>query len=331
MFQSETLKRFSPWLAAIVCLGLAIGLVFVAFRYNATAQDFWVYWRTANDPAGAYVERDGLPFAYLPTMLLWITPLSLFPLGLSSLVWIGLSAAAIAAASRQHLSWVGTGLVLLSPPIVAGLVTGQVATALAALLLWSCATNNRLAAGVVLGVIASVKPQLVALAPLMLIADRDWRAFAGAAASFVVLVALSLAAFGLQVWADWAGSLDNFLRVISRDNLEVAITPAAAAARLGLPAWPLMAFGGLLGAWLVVRGRSLPPIGKAAAIAAGSLLMAPYAMIYDLAAIVPFLAWLAVTGHITAVFAMTGALNPMPLAVGIAHLVRQPVKSYRKS
>jgi hypothetical protein len=301
----------------------SVGLL-VWFGISGTfATDFSVYWRTANEPlAMAYLPRDELPFPYAPTMLLWIKPLSVLPMWPSFLMWVMISACCLAKACRMHLSANETWLVLAGPILIYGLGTGQVSAVLAAILLWSCTTKNRLVAGVGLAVIASIKPQLVLLVPLFLLVRRDWLAFASAALGFLALVLASILAFGLPLWFEWLGSLNNFHRVLLEQSvLGVGATPAAAAEHWHLPPLPFLLGGLACGSWLVVKCRNLGPLETSAAIATGSLMAAPYALTYDLAAMAPFLVAAIYRGSIPAAIALAGALHPIPLVLTFFQLV----------
>jgi hypothetical protein len=163
-------------------------------------------------------------------------------------------------------------------------------------------------------VIATIKPQLVIMAPLLLLLNSDFKAFLSAAVGFLAIIGISVLAFGLTAWPDWFQSMDNFHAVLVKDNvLGVAITPAAAAAHLRLPSMPFLAMGALLGIWLITKCRRLGPFEVSAAIATSSLLAAPYALTYDLAAIAPFLVWSAFRGRKSPAVALAGVLNPLPL------------------
>lgn len=312
-------------LAIGVSLITGVGLVGWFAAENLIATDFSVYHRAANEPLSqVYAPRDELPFPYAPTMLLWIAPLAIIPLWLAFVLWVSASAAALWFACRRHLDAKQAALVVFSPPLINGLATGQVSALLAALLLWSCSTRDRLSAGIALGVIASVKPQLVIMAPLFLLLRRDWQAVAAAALAFLVVVILALLAFGAGPWFDWVESLDNFRRVLRSENvLSVAATPAAVAERFHLPPLPFWLVGVALGVWLVAACRNADPLKQCAAIGAGSLLAAPYALTYDLAPVIPFLVWSVFRGSISSAIAMSGAAHPLPLVLSVANLLRK--------
>lgn len=328
MFLQSRFARFildQPALALSLVMTAfgSIGLL-VWFGISGTfATDFSVYWRTANEPLTmVYLPRDELPFPYAPTMLLWIKPLSVLPMWPAFLMWVMISAYCLAKACRMHLSVSETWLVLAGPILIYGLATGQVSAFVAAILLWSCSTKNRLAAGVGLAVIASIKPQIVLLAPLFLLVRHDWLAFGSAALSFLALVLASVVAFGFPLWFEWLASLDNFHRVLLEQSvLGVAATPAAAAEHWNLPPLPFLLGGIAFGSLLVAKCRNLGPLETSAAIATGSLMAAPYALTYDLAALAPFLVAAIYRGSISAGVAFSGALHPLPLALTFFQLM----------
>jgi len=232
------------------------------------------------------------------------------------LLWVAFSATSLWIVCRSYLPRSAALLVLLSPPLVNGLSTGQVSAALAAALLWACATHNRIAAGIAFAVIASIKPQFVIMAPLLFIITNDWKALLTSAATFCLIVAASLIAFGMDTWFVWAASLDNFRDVLhSQQVLGVSATPASAAENYGLPPLPFLIAGATFGAWLTYRCRNREPLAKSAALACGSLLAAPYALTYDLAAVMPFLVWSVLQGRVTSALALSGALHPIPLVL----------------
>lgn len=298
-----------------VSVVLSVALLIHGAIANTFATDFSVYWRTANEPAAlAYKPRSSLPFPYPPTMMLWIGPLAMMPMWVAFALWVSASIAAIILVCRNYLERPAIALLLICPPMVNGLGTGQVSAALAALLLWACGTRNRIAAGLAFAIIASIKPQLVIMAPLLLIVSRDLRALLAAMVGFLLIVAASVFAFGQAAWIDWYQSMSNFHAVLDKHNvLGVAITPAAAAEHVHLPPVPFLIGGIAIGAWLVVRCRKLGPLEMSAAIATASLLAAPYALTYDLVAIAPFLVAAAFADRKAPAIALAGVLNPLPL------------------
>ena len=310
-------------LAIGVSAMMAIGLSGVWIYTGSIGNDFGVYWRTANLPLQwAYWHGFEYPFPYMPTALLWIAPLKLTPQWLAFILWAAVGIFMLIRTCRPYLTRPELWLLFASPPLMNGLMTGQVSAVMAALMIFGCGTKNRYAAGIAFGIIASVKPQMVIMVPFFLLLLRDWKAFGAAAATFAMLVAISVSIFGLGAWSDWLASLPEFrFRLIIMDI--VGVSPAAVADHHGLNPIPFMLFGGAVGAWLVYRCRTLGPVEVAAALAVGSLLAAPYALNYDLAVVMPFLVQSIFRGQITAAVAISGAYPPVPLAIAAFNLARK--------
>jgi hypothetical protein len=292
-------------------------------HFSKFGNDFGVYWRSANVPlADVYSPEDTFPFPYMPTMLVWITPLDLVGKSVGYLVWLTVSIAAFVVVIRRYLPKLGIALTLVSPPVARGLFTGQVCAALAALSIWACRTANRTGAGVAFGVIASVKPQLVAMAPLMMLLNRDWRALRASVVTFCLAVLLSLVLFGPALWLDWLRSLQHFHQeVLDLYILPVATSPAAVAERFGYPPSVFLAVGTCVGAGVVYLCRDAEPLEKAAAITVGSIMASPYALVYDLTAVMPFLALGVSSGRILPAIGMAIPFHPTTLAISAIELV----------
>ena len=320
-------------LAVGLSAAYAAGLIAWFLLSKSIGLDFGVYWRAANEPlASVYLPRDVLNFPYAPTMLLWVAPLALLPLWLAYPSWVIISIGAFAAACRGLLNRQEIALALISPPIVYALLNGQVTIALTALLLWACGTSNRPMAGIALAIIASIKPHLVIMAPLLMLATRDWRALLTAFLATVTIVLTSAWAFGFETWQAWAQSVGHFNAILTKNNvLVVAATPYSVARYWGLSPIPFLIVGAALGAWLVVNCRGQGPLQQSAAVATGSLLAAPYAITYDLSPLVPFLAWSVSRGRIAAALAMSGTLNPLPLLLTAYCLFKRPADQLRKN
>lgn len=328
--RGKTIERAAPVIAFAYCAAMSAIILFdyvLAWKFG---NDFGVYWRTANQPVElAYRSAEWFPFPYAPTMLLWISPLGFVPKWLAYFLFVGLSIAAFVATCRPYLSKATISLCLISPPIIRAAFTGQVSIVLAAMTIWACGTGNRLAAGITFGAIASIKPQLVVMAPLMFILNRDWRAVMASAAAFAAIVLLSFA-FGFERWPEWLASIDHFHgKVVGTRIIEVGVTPALVAERLGLLPLPFIILGIIVGAATVSLCRNAPPLEKAAAITLGSLMASPYALAYDLAAAVPFVALCAMNGRILAALGLGAAANPLPLIVSTYELVRAQALGHR--
>lgn len=321
---SKTAKRAAIIIAVMVCAYKALTLFLTYTTIDVFANDFVVYWDTANRPISwAYEQRPRYPFPYMPTMLLWIKPLSLVAVLPAYICWLAISALTFTWATRKYLTMGQNLLALISRPVVFCLMTGQVSVFLAAIMLWAFGTSRKCWAGVALGAIASIKPQLVLLAPLLLLLRRDFQMMAAAGATFGAIVVAALLAFGLQPWIDWLASLDNFRTVLNANQiLRNGASPAGQASFAGYPPLPFMLLGMAVGSWLVYRCRNLGPLETTAAVTTASILAAPYAMVYDLAAVVPFLVVTVFRNRVSSAVALAGLLPPLPVIIAAFELLR---------
>src|SRR5258708_11141400 len=100
--------------------------------------------------------------------------------------------------------WLQVGSLLLCPASSITVIAGQNAFLTAALLVGGFGLLRRrpMLAGALLGV-ATFKPTLWLMVPVALIAARQWRALAAAAAMAGVLALASLALFGAEMWRQW--------------------------------------------------------------------------------------------------------------------------------
>jgi len=326
-FVRTTVGKAAPPIAIIFCIGMSACLFAGYVRAERFGNDFGVYWRAANQSIETiYFWQGRFPFPYAPTMLLWVEPLSLIPKWPAYFMFVAASAAAFILAYRPYVCRSAIALALVSPPFMRGMFTGQVCAVLAALLVWASGAKNRIGAGIAFGVIASVKPQLVIMAPLMLALNRDWRAFASAGVTFLAAALLSVLIFGAERWPEWIASMGHFHgSVVNTGVIGVGITPAMWAERFGYPPLAFMLAGTLAGAATVYLCRSLGPLERSTAVAAGSLMAAPYALVYDLTPVVPLLALLVIRGRIWAALALASPWHPLPLAITVYELLRKSV------
>jgi hypothetical protein len=321
---AHTAKRAAIYIAVIACTYQVLVMFATYSKLDVFANDFVVYWNTANRPISlAYELRPNYPFPYLPTMLLWIKPLSLVPVAPAFLAWTAISVVAFTWATRKYLTMGQNLLALISRPVAFCLMTGQVSIVLAAIMLWSFGTSRKYWAGIALGAIATVKPQLVLLAPLLLLLRRDFHMLAAAGTAFIAIVFAALVAFGVQPWIDWLDCFDNF-RVFLKDFdiLRNGASPAGQAWRAGLPPLPFLLAGIALGSWLIYRCRNAEPLESAAAVATASILASPYSMIYDLAAVVPFLVVATFRNRLLSPIALAGLFEPLPILISAYELLR---------
>jgi hypothetical protein len=152
--------------------------------------------------------------------------------------------------------------------------------------------------GILWGIAATVKPQLMFFAPLALLVRRDWMMFAGMSIGCLLMVAASLVVLDPSLWAGWLESLIDFNQIVQRGEMERTIAPASAAASAGLPSLPFVIAGLTLGTAAVVTcAPKLEGVHLVALITAASLLSSPYAHIYDAVALIPACVALMVQGR----------------------------------
>jgi hypothetical protein len=159
-------------------------------------------------------------------------------------------------------------------------------------------------AGILFGLL-SYKPQFGVMIPLVLIATGRWRACASATATVLVLALVSTLAFGPDVWRHFINAMPftrevvleqggtgwhKIQSVFSWARMWGAGVPLAYAAQAAVT----LALGVAL-AWLWRSDASYRL--KAAALPIASILATPYSLDYDLMALAPAIAFLALEGY----------------------------------
>jgi hypothetical protein len=146
-------------------------------------------------------------FIYPPSALPVFAVFGLLPFRVAITTWAALSAAAMAAASRSN--W--APLLLLTPAALWALPGGQVSVLLGALLFGALTIPRPAVAGTMLGLALSLKPQLAAIVPLVLLLNQRWMVLALAVGTFLFLSVVSGSWFGFNQWLEWLRSLPTFL------------------------------------------------------------------------------------------------------------------------
>ena len=226
------------WRPLVIILGVSMTLAGIGLHLLVTRVMIWAHY---NDFGKFYYSAaaaaSGLPM-YGPSpatsilifknvrMQFWnmnpphfealILPLTWLPIGRAYAVWVVANfAAAIAALhgistalnKRPSLWWVIP--MLFAAPTLTTTATGQMTGLLLGLVTWiwlDIRAERWTRAGVLIGVVCSLKPFLVPLA-LYLLLRRKWRAAAASIATAVACFALGLLIFGLAAHVDWIDSL----------------------------------------------------------------------------------------------------------------------------
>lgn len=316
------------WLAALALLVIACAAVGVIAVLHAVDDlpkmqtDFTVFWTAGRVPREAIYDIDAItraqawaltrpdptrPFPYPPTFLFYIEPFSRLPAFQALLLWdaVGVTAFCLAARALVGRVW---PLMIASPAFACALIAGQPAFLVGGGLMAALLALPRrpLLAGILFGVLATIKPQILLLVPVGLIVARRWRTLYAALAAGAVIGLVSLIVHG-DLWLRWLRMLPQFNHIIENDawDMEIGVTPKALAWALGLSgtpiAWAIIIAGVALGLWTVAAAfRDEDPLRRYAALCAGYLLVSPYALWYELVLLLPpAVAMLAARGWIT--------------------------------
>jgi hypothetical protein len=228
------------------------------------------------------------PWIYPPSFLLLLLPIATLPflpaLLLFQAVTAGLLACALCAGRGR---WPGAGwlaaLVLLSPAASVTVLWGQAAFLTCALLVagFRLLPRHGVLAGMVLGLL-SVKPQHALLVPFALVALRAWPTLLAAALTAMVLVALSAAVFGADIWRDWLAAAGHFatIDVVWDSSLHTCLMFLGASRPVIFMAELVALAGGAVLVYVVFRRERSEPVRLAVVLAAGNL-AAPHTGPYD--------------------------------------------------
>jgi hypothetical protein len=228
---------------------------------------------------------------YPPPFLLIASPLAALPYLLSLALWQGATLAAAVAVARTIVPGRGTTLAALAAPTTfICLGHGQNAFLTASLLaggLWLLDRKPWIA-GLLLGCLV-YKPQFAVLLPILLIATGNRRAFLGAAASSLGLVAVTLIIWGWPVWHTFADSLPITRAIVierGETGWEKIVSAFAMVRAWGAPVPFAYAVQGCVSALAIAGAAAVSrwagPAVRGAAVCAAALLSTPYALDYDL-------------------------------------------------
>jgi hypothetical protein len=276
---------------------------FAAAGHAAMIFDFSGAWSDAQSAFYGPLVSDGLPgpgcyyrqpFYYPPPYLFFTYPLSFMSYETAFAAWLGAlfllyQIVVYAIVPRR------TALIVAAAPVflmATNLLTGQngfISTALIGLSLVSMERRPCIS-GVFLGLL-TYKPHLGLLFPIALLASRNWRVLVSATATAVVFGVLATAAFGHEGWI-------SFIHGLTSRSSGLGVAPGhelAVQSVFGLLHWAgadqwfawsvQLAVSAIvvLGTWMLWASKSVPYNLKAAALCAGTCLVSPYVMPYDLA------------------------------------------------
>ena len=236
---------------------------------------------------------NGQVWSYPPSVMLVAAPFGRLPYLAALALWSSIGPIVLYAALR---GWTRDRRLIIaavaSPAAIFGLISGQFAYLAAALMLtvlrWRHA--RPVAAGALLGLL-TIKPQLGLFFPLLLLAERNWRAIAAAALVAGMIVGVTALIWGPEAWRAYVElGMPTQSRVLSDpDKLVEPFMPTifmnmrTIGASVGA-AYVVQAVAAVVAGAIILWGFAKPRFGAASgallfltASAAGT----PYLMSYD--------------------------------------------------
>ncbi len=236
---------------------------------------------------------------YLPALFVWQA--ASFALYLGG-IWLLLRRSAVSTPIRWRM-WLLPAIAF--PAVFANLLAGHNGFLTAAILAGAlaCLESDAIISGILFGLLA-YKPQFVILIPLVLIATQRWRTFFSAAATTAILAVVCTALFGTEIWRAFFHFASFTQRVVLEQGNAgfYKIESVFAWTRMWGGPVPL-AYALQTGTTLAIatalvwlwRGPASREI-KGAALCIAAILATPYSLDYDLMALAPAIALLAVQG-----------------------------------
>ncbi|MFO1026642.1 MAG: glycosyltransferase family 87 protein, partial [Acetobacteraceae bacterium] len=306
---------------ALVCLPISLcsWALYAAMYSLGPAQDFMVFhtagrlWLDGEFPLisdiTAFTARiqsqygtwfakpiDPHPWVYPPLFLLLAIPLGTLPFTLALALFVAGGLVALIAALRCHVlpgwqRWACSISLLMAPPTPFAIGAGQNSLLLTALLVggFGLARRTPIVAGILLGVLGC-KPQLWLMAPVALVAARQWTVLAAMASTLVLLTLASVGIVGTAPWHEWFSLIlwpnPDFRRWMEFGRMwgQSAYTDAVL---LGAPTSVANAWQGVVTlasavlVWWCYRRSALPDDLRLAVLLTATILAAPHVSNYD--------------------------------------------------
>lgn len=278
----------------------------------------------------ATAVRGLMPFPYPPPFLLLLSPVGKLSYPAAFVTWVVGTGALYTLVARRLEP-------LSNPCVVSNSLIGQTGFLTSALFIggMSLLETQPLWAGAVLGCLV-IKPQLAILIPLAFASSGNWRAFVGAAASSLLLLAIAFIVFDANTYYAF---FDNFFKYpeymrAGKWPWAKLASPYAFARYFGLAntiSWILHDCIAFAAAAVVGRAWRRSHPNRIPILAAATLLISPYIMTYDgLLLIVPLAAitgipailiWTLVLLPVLGDFGVYSGPNTISVAAGLSLLV----------
>jgi hypothetical protein len=247
-----------------------------------------------------------LHWFYPPQFFFLVGPLALLPYFAAFVVWVAATCACLAAATRAWAPHASTlWLFIASPGLIWILRYGQTGVLAAALLsgaLYCMTRGLPYRAGILIGLL-TFKPQLGVLIPFALIAGGQWRVFGVATLVTVFIISASTLVFGVEVWPSFIEATNLAMTLQSQLTLpqNQVVSLYAPLRTAGVSHETALALQIALGLTvLIVVLKVWQRFGicrmSGALLLAGSVLVSPHVLGYDLAVFAPAIAMLAWDG-----------------------------------
>ena len=244
---------------------------------------------------------DFYHYSYPPVLLLLTLPLALIPYVPALGVWLVATWYGFYRALKMTSGEGAFVLSLAAPALFVNAVGGQNGALTAALLCGGLILLDRrpIMAGVLFGCLA-YKPHLALMLPFALVAGRRWLTVVTTGTTAVLLVAASIALFGVQCWLDYVHNLGFLRAAILEDGAGVwhrMVSVFIFARRLGADvqtAYIMQAVFAAFAAIIVLRSwwRDDPAPIRNALVIMGTCLTTPYLQDYDLVMSAFVVVWL---------------------------------------
>jgi len=260
----------------------------------------------AGQAAAGLEASQYYPFAYPPSFLLVLWPMGLLPSGVAygALLVLSLPLYLWATVGKRWRSPV-TLAALIAPTTAISIVAGQTGFLASALLIGGLRLAGRrpILAGLLLGLL-TYKPQIGLLVPVALVSAKLWRCAASACATFLLLFAVTSAAFGPGIWVTWFAAIPGFSSQVAAEGGRILhLMPTVMSTLLQIGAPPTAARLAQGAATIAIMGvvwasfRAGPTRPAAATLLVGTLLATPYAFLYDMPIVATAAFWVIQERH----------------------------------
>ena len=266
------------WAASAALFPLLYGATF----YPDAHSDFFTLWFSGHmigrpelydEPSLTALARQFYPAAkninwvYPPQMLFVAGALSKLPLSIAFALWNAATALLFFFAARAYMPpGIPKIFALLTPAAVANTYFGQYGLLIGALFLWAFRCKPWAAA------LLTMKPHIALLAAIPILSR--WRLVLRTASILAAIIAVGIAAFGLDAWRAYLGQIifqgNRLSHGVLDSWLVYGVTPL-----MGYPAWAWLLFAAAA-AWLVSWNFHVFTAATA------TFLISPYGFGYDM-------------------------------------------------